>query len=154
MPVFKKRFFLLKSSFVRDQYSLIDLGNKTIKVEKVINIGLNKEILKEKEYFNENLGRKNNNLLGGEETNLCARINKKEQIIKYIGQSILYHNIEKNRLSMTWIIKKIYFSGYTRFFNKGKMKSLNSNKTYLDYLILPVYLIVYLLGFIAAHFKE
>lgn len=137
-----------KSLYVNEIYSLLDLGDRPKYVKKVIgaNFAINLELVK-MERFNENLGRVNGKLLGGEETEFCERLGKKGLRVKYLPNAIVYHQIPISRLKLRWILHRFYFGGFSRALRGGAPEPSNSNPNKYDYLFLVFLLIPYCIGF-------
>lgn len=142
--------FLFKSNIIKEQYSLLDLGYDNKLTKRVIgaSFGIDIEKLKEESYFDEKFGRKKNILLGGEEVDLCERALEKGLKVLYIGKTFVYHQIPEKRCKLRWILKRIYFGGISRSMRGGKPNPISKKRNFYDYLYAPIYLSIYLLGFI------
>ncbi|PID86279.1 hypothetical protein CSB08_01295 [Candidatus Gracilibacteria bacterium] len=138
------------SNFFLSEYSLLNLGDDNLIVNKVIgaSFAINKKLLSKDSYFDENLGRKDGVLLGGEETELCERAINKGFNVMYVGKSFVYHQISSERLSYSWIIKRVFWGGVSRGMKGGKPVPVKMNRKFLDYLLLPFYLLFYVPGLI------
>ncbi|CAG0962741.1 Putative mycofactocin biosynthesis glycosyltransferase MftF [Methanosarcinales archaeon] len=138
-----------KTLYINDIYSLLDLGPQSKYVKKVIgaNFAINLDLVK-KECFNEELGRIDGKLLGGEETEFCERLGKKGIRIKYLPNVIVYHQIPSSRLKLSWILRRFYFGGLSRAIRGGKPEPNNSNPNKYDYSFLIFLLIPYCIGFV------
>jgi glycosyltransferase involved in cell wall biosynthesis len=137
-----------RSLYVNEIYSLLDLGESPKYVKKVIgaNFAVNLDLIKA-ERFNENLGRVDGKLLGGEETEFCERLGRKGILIKYLPDAIVYHQIPKSRLKLSWIIHRFYFGGFSRAIRGGNPEPSNSHPNKYDYLFLVFLLVPYSFGF-------
>ncbi|MDP6879883.1 MAG: glycosyltransferase family 2 protein [Alteromonas macleodii] len=150
----KEPGLLQRSRLVLEQYSMLDLGESTINVGKVIgaNFAINKVALAELAHFDEELGRKNGKLLGGEETGLCADAKDKGLNVIYVGKAIVHHQVMPERVTFKWISKRMYYGGYSRALRGGKPEpnSGAGGLSFWDYLALILLLPSYILGFIRA----
>ncbi len=147
----KKPLLLSKSSIVSEQYSMLDMGVKEIEVKKVVgaNFSLNIERISEKQlYFDEELGRKEGVLLGGEEVDLCERVARTGMRVLYNGQAIVYHQVLPERIKYSWIFRRIYYSGFSRALRGGKPEPTTKKRNFWDYITLPIILPAYIFGYI------
>jgi glycosyltransferase involved in cell wall biosynthesis len=146
--------FLQKSPLVLEQYSMLDLGDDDLEVKKIIgaNFGLNIHKLEKLACFDENLGRKNGKLLGGEETSLCAAAIKAGYRVFYFGKSKVYHQVLPERINFKWICKRMYYGGYSRALQGGMPSPNNKTKQWnkWDVFALCCLLPTYVLGFVFA----
>lgn len=153
MPKWHKTPLLIsKSSMVMEQYSLLDLGNNTCSANKVVgaNFGLNLERLGNIAYFDEKLGRREGVLLGGEETDLCDRARSSGLGVYYTGNAIVQHQILPERIKYNWIFNRIYYAGMSRALRGGTPSPTHSSSSLWNYIILPIIIIPYGLGFLRA----
>tara|TARA_B100000700_G_scaffold221892_1_gene244373 strand:- start:103 stop:948 length:846 start_codon:yes stop_codon:yes gene_type:complete len=149
----KKPGLLQRSQVVLDQYSMLDLGDDTINVKKVIgaNFAINKAKLAKLAYFDEGLGRQNGKLLGGEETKLCTDAREKGLSVIYVGKAAVYHQVMPERVNFKWISKRMYYGGYSRALRGGKPEPSNGGGLAgWDYVALIFLLPFYAFGFIRA----
>jgi len=149
----KKPGLLQRSQVVLDQYSMLDLGDDTINVKKVIgaNFAINKAKLAKLAYFDEGLGRQNGKLLGGEETKLCTDAREKGLSVIYVGKAAVYHQVMPERVNFKWISKRMYYGGYSRALRGGKPEPSNGGGLAgWDYVALIFLLPFYASGFIRA----
>ena len=149
----KKPGLLQRSQVVLDQYSMLDLGDDTINVKKVIgaNFAINKAKLAKLAYFDEGLGRQNGKLLGGEETKLCTDAREKGLSVIYVGKAAVYHQVMPERVNFKWISKRMYYGGYSRALRGGKPEPSNGGGlARWDYVALIFLLPFYASGFIRA----
>lgn len=140
---------ITKAGIVREQYSLLDLGNHEIEARKIVGagFGINRKLLDDEAYFNANLGRRRGLLLGGEETDLCERALERGLRVYYNGNSVVHHQILAERICYKWIFRRIYYSGVGRGLRKGPPKP--THKTGLwDYIVLPIILPWYAAGYL------
>ena len=145
----KEPLMLAKARVVREQYSELDLGVETKEVQKVIgaSFAINKKLLGADAYFDENLGRREGILLGGEETDLCNRAHLAGLRVLYQGLAVVDHQVLPERITYSWIFKRIFYAGYGRS-KSGGTPSPSHQMGAWDYLILPIILPVYLAGYI------
>ena len=74
-------------------------GNLIIRKTVFGNIGL----------FSEDLGPKGHNLTGGEDIELVNRAIKKGERLLYVPEILQYHQIDKLKLTMTYVVRKAYY---------------------------------------------
>jgi len=150
---YKPPLFITKANLIREQYSLLDLGDEESTTRKVIgaNFGLHLGRLKDVAYFDVRLGRNNGNLMGGEETDLCMRVDEQGMDVYYNGRAIVYHQILPERVSYRWIVMRLYSAGFARAMRGGKLAPTHS-KSFWDYLFMPFILAPYALGYFRMKF--
>jgi len=143
------------SNILMETYSDLDLGGGIKEVDRITggNAGLNKKILKEETFFDENLGRRPGSLLSGEECDLCKRTKKKGFRIFYNGNAIIQHQIQKERMNLSWVMKRFYWGGYGRAIMGGMPKTYTNKRNIYDKLILMIIFIPYLIGFLRGKMK-
>src|SRR3989344_918616 len=146
----KKPSWYHDSNIIKAFYSLIDLGDHIIKVDKVVgaSFGINLKRISNEAYFDESLGRQRGILLGGEETDLCKRIRNLNLNIIYTPFAIAYHQIPKERVNIRWILNRIYMGGVSRSLTKSKPNTFPFKKNLKDYLLILLIIIPYFLGLI------
>lgn len=144
------------SNILMDAYSTIDLGEETKETDKIVgvNFGFKKSLLKKEASFDENLGRRPGSLLGGEETDLCERTIKKGFSVFYNGKAVVQHQIQKDRMNLSWIFKRSYYWGYGRAIAGGMPKTYTTKRNFYDKLILLLILFPYSLGFLRGKIKK
>ncbi len=145
----KTPLMLAKASVVREQYSGLDLGDETKEFHKVVgaSFAINRKLLGTEAYFDENLGRRGGMLLGGEETDLCNRARLAGLKIIYQGLAVVDHQVLPERITYSWIFKRIFYAGYGRS-QSGGPPSPSHRMGGWDYLIMPIILPFYFAGFI------
>ncbi len=138
------------SNFFLSEYSLLNLWDDNLIVNKVIwaSFAINKKLLSKDSYFDENLWRKDGVLLWWEETELCERAINKWFNVMYVWKSFVYHQISSERLSYSWIIKRVFWWWVSRWMKWWKPVPVKMNRKFLDYLLLPFYLLFYVPGLI------
>jgi glycosyltransferase involved in cell wall biosynthesis len=143
--------FLQRSGLILEQYSMLDLGDEVVRVKKVIgaSFAINLKLLSSLAHFDEELGRQNGKLLGGEETQMCADAIQKGLSVIYVGTAAVHHQVMPERVSFRWIAKRMYYGGYSRALRGGKPEPNNeaSKFTHWDYLALMFLLPFYIAGF-------
>jgi len=139
-----------KSNIIKEIYSLIDISVKIISVNKImgVNFGINKKVLKDEILFNENLGRRQGKLFGGEETELCRRVINNGLKVYYTPYAIVKHQIQKDRISLKWIIKRFFYAGYTRAILGGYPQPYSKQRNIYDYMFLIIIFIPYIFGYL------
>jgi glucosyl-dolichyl phosphate glucuronosyltransferase len=126
-----------RSSVVQEFYSLLDLGSGAFPVPKVVGagFGLHKHRLGREAYFKLELGRRDGNLAGGEETDLCRRAAKVGLDVFYQGAAVVYHRIQDERITWWWLMKRIHSAGRARAQQNGRPEPYKS-PTAKDYMYL------------------
>jgi glycosyltransferase involved in cell wall biosynthesis len=146
--------FLQRSGLVLEQYSMLDLGDEVVYVKKVIgaSFAINLKLLASLAHFDEELGRQNGKLLGGEETQMCADAIQKNLTVIYVGTAVVHHQVMPERVAFSWIAKRMYYGGYSRALRGGKPDPNNAaNKfTQWDYMALTLLLPFYIAGYVSA----
>lgn len=138
------------SKYIQEFYSLLSLGNGRVSVPKVIgaSFAIDKELLQDEAYFNENLGRKSGTLLGGEETELCARALQNGHQVAYTGRTHANHMVSTERMQLPWLFRRAYYGGYSRAVKGGKVAPFTKTKTtLLDKMSLALILPFYAFGY-------
>ncbi len=77
------------------------------------NVVYNKEVLIRFGGFNTKLGRRNKNLLSGEETLLHKEMIKNEYKLIYVPDIRIKHHIHKTRISRKWLLRRYFWGGYS-----------------------------------------
>lgn len=151
----KPRWYM-KTNVMADHYSLIDLGPEDRQTDRIIggSMGIHVRLLREKAFFDENLGRKEGTLLGGVDTEFCQRIIQNGFNVYYIGRSTALHQITKDRMELKWIIRKFYYGGISRALRGGWPEAMNKTRTLADYMVLGAFAPFYLLGLIKGKKKK
>lgn len=147
----KPNGIFLKSTIAQGFYSLFDMGDKLKDVDFIFGGGfaINRTLIKG-QLFLSNL-RTKENLICGEETNLCKRVKENRLRIIYNPSVIIWHQVPRERLKFQWMWKRVYSSGLTRAILGGKptpkhIAGLNYN--IYDMIFLIYFIIPYATGFI------
>ena len=145
----KKPRWYHKSNIVLELYSLVNLSEKVISTVKVVgvNFSLSKKRLGNLTTFKENLGRKDGKLLGGEETDMCSKAKDKDLLVYFNPKAAVAHQIPTERISFSWVIKRMYFGGYSRALRGGRPSTFHKKRNIWDRIILPILAIPYTLGY-------
>ena len=88
-------------------------GNLVIKKSVFKNIGL----------FSEELGPKGHNLEGGEDLEFIRRALKHGERLIYIPEILQYHQVDKNKLALKYLIKKAYYRSMAAYQMNDKKSS-------------------------------
>lgn len=152
----------VKSKYLKEFYSVLDLGESQKKISKVLtaNFAVNVDVLKqERVFFNSKTGRTNKNLLGGEDTQLCYDITQKGYTIYYTGKAVVNHIIQKEKLTYSWLFKRVFYGGMSKVQRKQyKIEPFNERYNIYDIIfltmIMPVYIIGYVKGIVLFNFKR
>jgi cellulose synthase/poly-beta-1,6-N-acetylglucosamine synthase-like glycosyltransferase len=80
------------------------------------NMSFKKSIFSVVGYFDVSFGRclSKNNLLSGEEIDLCKQIDEKGYKTMYNPKAIVHHQIDASRLTKAWFRKRFYWAGISR----------------------------------------
>lgn len=89
------------------------------------NIAIKRSVFEKIGYFNENLGRKYGKLLSGEETEFIQRAKHAKMKIHFIPSAIVYHIIYPHKLTLYYLLKRIWWEGVTQY--KHYISSLESS---------------------------
>ena len=113
--------------------SVIDKGNKIVLFKGNhypigANMGFRRCLIEKVGFFNTNLGRKGNSLLGGEEKDFFFKIKKLNEPIFFLPSVIIHHVIPDNRVTPDYIRRMGIGIGISE-----RVRTLNNNK--FDYLI-------------------
>jgi glycosyltransferase involved in cell wall biosynthesis len=137
------------SKYVLEFYSMLDIANNRLLVPKIVGASfvIDKRKLGAQAYFDEKLGRVNGKLLGGEETDLCARALKSGHSIFYTPFTHANHWVEPERMHLGWLWKRAFYGGVSRATRGGAAQAFNSTPRLVDYLALSLIIVPYVLGF-------
>ncbi len=140
-----------KSNILMDMYSTIDLGATTLETSRIVgvNFSLNKKLLKQEAFFDENLGRRPGSLMSGEESDLCARSEKKGFTTYYTGKATVHHQIQTDRMRLAWVFRRYWYAGKERAMVGGTPQTYTNKRNMYDRLLLPLVAIPYVFGFIS-----
>jgi len=97
------------------------------------NIAIRKSIFEMLEGFDENLGRKGDNFISGEEVDLCYKLRKKRLKIFYNVEAKVFHIVGRKRATKKYFIESIFGKAITEAYQK---------KTHKGSIIFFVFLIV------------
>jgi len=113
--------FVSRAPIIQEQYSLIDLGPDEGPCAKIVgaNFGLHRGRLGEQAFFDTDLGRRPGSLLGGEETDLCARVRGLGLEVCYNGAASVEHQILPERINLAWVQRRIFYAGVGRALQGG-----------------------------------
>jgi glycosyltransferase involved in cell wall biosynthesis len=141
--------FFARASALRDQYSLIDLGEGTQPYHRVVGAGFGADMgkLPAGFRFDTALGRRGGLLFGGEESDFCSRARQLGFEVVYVGRASVTHLIEPERCRWGWILKRMVFAGHGRA-RQGGAPSASGKAGFYDWLLLPAYLPPYALGWL------
>ena len=145
---------LARARSVLDQYSLLDWGEKTIDAARVVGagFGINKTKIKAALTFDENFGRRNGTLLGGEESMFCRAVQADGGRIVYVGRALIVHQVMRERLSWGWVMRRLFYAGVSRR-QQGGAPSPSRKPGLWDWLLLPIILPPYAAGYVAYRAK-
>lgn len=146
----------MKSNIMTDQYSLIDSGDAEKETDRIIggSMGINIKQLGQQAYFNQNLGRRQGTLLGGTDAEFCERAIHNGFKVYYTGRTVAYHQILKSRMNLSWIVRKFYYSGFSRAIRGGRPSAMNKKRGTADYIVLGVFAPFYIIGLVIGLLKK
>lgn len=141
---------LSKARFVRDQFSLLDLGTSRRAYHRVVGagFGLHRKRLAAGARFDETLGRRDGRLFSGEETEICARAEAAGWNILYEGKALVHHQIMAERANTAWIMRRFYYAGWSRA-RVGGAPSPSTRPTGAEWLAAALLAIPYFAGYLA-----
>lgn len=144
----KPPLLITKARVVLEQYSILDYGDGMMPVPKIVgaSFGIHLGRLGKEACFDERLGRQNDILLGGEESDLCARVRNTGLRIIYQGKAVVHHQVLPERVRYSWIFRRIFYAGVNRAI-QGGMPSPTHRMTMWDYAFMPLVMVPYALGY-------
>lgn len=149
LPVWEiKPSWYMETKLLRDFFSLLDMGDGTISVSKVVgaSFAIDKTRMSPELFFDENLGRQNGRLLCGEETDLCIRVLQGGGKIFYTSHAIAKHQIQKERISFVWLQKRAYYGGFSRAVRGGKIDPFSRKVGLIDKIGILLFMPSYVAG--------
>lgn len=150
LPVWHRPPLLIsKARIVFEQYSMLDFGNGVLEVPRVVgaSFGVHLERLGQEARFDEDLGRQDGLLLGGEESDLCTRTQAAGLQILYQGKAVVHHQVLPERIRYRWIFRRLFYAGVNRAL-RGGMPSPSHRMALWDYVFMPLVMIPYALGYL------
>ena len=129
----------------------IDLGNEITTFSSDItpaggNMAFNREIFNLYGGFDTELGRKGNELLGGEENDVFERIRSLGERIYYVPNAIVYHHIPPRKLTREYFEKLSYGVGVSKYIRADKDGALR--ELYKDEKLKRVYTLIIALFYV------
>lgn len=126
---------------------IFDLGDKEATCLSDIypigcNISYRKNIFEQIGYFDITLGRIGQSLLSSEEIDLCQRLQRVGYTIIYEPRAIVYHNINKNKFSLIYLLKRYYMEGVSQ----ARIKSTRKNNYIYLMSIAPLQILRFILS--------
>ena len=145
----RKPLLVARARVVREQYSMLDYGPGMMPVRKIVGagFGINIQRMGGEAIFDEKLGRQKGKLLGGEETDLCLRAIRAGLRVMYQGDAIVDHQVLPDKVTYRWIFRRLYYAGVNRALLKG-LPSPTHRMTAWDYLLMPIVMAPYTLGYL------
>lgn len=89
----------------------IGTGNVLMRAECFANI-----------YFREDLGRQGACLLGAEDTDFFRRVLAQGYLPAYAHRAIMYHHINKEKLTFSWFARRYFYEGVSEYVQKQSKK--------------------------------
>ncbi len=147
-----RRPLLSKSNVVLDQYSVLDWGDATMDVERIVSAGfaLDRRKFRDIDFFDEKFGRRKGVLFGGAESDLSRRVREAGEKVIYVGAAVTMHQILPERMRWSWALRRLYFAGAARR-QQGGAPAPSRKPGLWDWLLLPVILPPYALGYFRAY---
>jgi glycosyltransferase involved in cell wall biosynthesis len=144
----KERFYH-KSIAVRELFGQHDKSEEIVETDRVLggNMAINKELLGNEAYFDERYGRNNEVLVGGEDTTFCKRVREKGYIVCYHPNASVEHLIQPERMKLRFLVKRIFFHGFSRAGTGGVPRKINRKFNRYDYVVLPFFVPLYFSGY-------
>ncbi len=103
------------------------------------NMAFRRVILEQIGQFDHYLGRIGENLLSGEETDLCLRIETAGYDIAYAPDAVVHHKVHEDRLTRDWVKQRSHWQGVTAaLIEKGHFSKKYRYLKALKYLIFIV----------------
>jgi len=90
--------------------------------------------------FNENLGKKGEDYIYGEEIDLCYKIKKMGYKFYYNSKALIYHVVVENRATKKFFIKSLFGKGLTEGYQKINHQGLS---VFFIYLIIKIMFILF-----------
>ena len=141
------------SPYVRNLYSMYDLGNQSKEVEYGFscNYLMPKSVLIEFGGFDPSHGRiGDERILYGEDVIICQKINTKYKNY-YIPEAVVHHKVLDYRLKYCWLAQRAFAGGLTKGLQNRKPKPHQKMKlTLMDYTLL----VPYALGLLKGHLSR
>lgn len=105
------------------------------------NMAFRRLIFEEAGYFSTRVGRVGDVLMGHDDTEFGIRSISKlpNKVIIYDPHAVVYHRVSKNRVNLSYVLKRSYYEGFSKAFvsNSKKNKTvLRTEKRYLRNLVL------------------
>lgn len=151
----RKPPFFTGARVLRDQYSMLELGDETKPVGRVVGAGFGVDTAKLPAgfCFDEALGRRDGRLFGGEETDFCSRARELGLEVLYVGGASVTHLVDEERLAIGWVMQRMVYAGFGRAMQGGAPNPSASPQA-IDWLLLPFYLPPYALGWLWGKFAR
>lgn len=149
---------LYNSAIAQGFYSSFDMGEELKEVHQIFggNFAINRNLVAD-QFFSPELGRGKGNLLGGEETQLCKKIEKKKLKIIYSPLAVVLHQIPEERSKFKWMWKRMYYGGINRIIVGGMPtpKTVNFvSYNFYDIIFLMIFIAPYICGLLKAKFMQ
>lgn len=156
LPLWRARPPLLaRAGFVKDIYSLLDLGAGRRDYHRVVGagFGLHRARLGEEAWFDPRLGRRDGRLMSGEESELAARAATAGWRVIYEGGARTQHQIMAERANSAWIFRRFYYAGWTRA-GVGGAPSPSKRPKGAELIAAAILAIPYFTGFFVAKYQR
>ena len=97
--------------------------NKGMFIPGAGNLVIKRTVYKKVGLFNEKFGPKGHNLRGGEDLEFIKRALKHGERLMYIPEILQYHHVDKNKLTLKYLIKKAYYRSMAAYQMNDKIFS-------------------------------
>jgi glucosyl-dolichyl phosphate glucuronosyltransferase len=123
-----------------DMLGMFDLGTERREVPRVIgtSFALDRERLPPGPPFSAKVGRRPGTLLGGEEVDLSVRVKVAGWRISYEPASVVDHHVRPERLSWSWMFKRMYAAGQESVRWSERLEDLPRKSNLRDLLFLAL----------------
>lgn len=140
--------FFQKPNYFKRFYSLYNQGKTLQRAKDITGANLCIDYSKfEKNPFKETLGRREGKLVGGEDTAIMKEAKKAGLKILYNPSALVHHRIPQERTSLSWIMKRMFYGGYSSGLKRKSPDPSYVDKNLYDWLILPFYSFLYTYGY-------
>jgi len=95
------------------------------------NMAFRKATLNQTDGFNENLGKKSNNYIYGEDIDLCYKLQKKGTVFFYSSRAVVFHHVGQERATKKYFLNSVFGKGVTEGYQKRHNKGFTIACIYL-----------------------
>jgi glycosyltransferase involved in cell wall biosynthesis len=87
------------------------------------NVGFRRTVFDEVGLFREDLGRRGNSLLSGEEVDMVIRLHERGHEVGYVPSAEVRHRIPQDRATVSWLRRRAYWGGISCVLTDGARRS-------------------------------